>query len=45
MSAAEARQTPADSPYRTDGLRAVLMFGEDTVSLAEIDFFDWEPPG
>jgi hypothetical protein len=30
------------APYRTDGLRAVLMFGQDTVSLAEIDFFDWE---
>jgi hypothetical protein len=42
MSAAEARQMPAGSPYHTDGLRAVLMFGSETVSLAEIDFFDWE---
>lgn len=41
-SAAEARPSPAGSPYRTDGLRTVLMFAEDTVSLAEIDFFDWE---
>jgi LssY C-terminus len=34
------RQT--QTPYRTDGLRAVLLFGQDTVSLAEIDFFNWE---
>jgi hypothetical protein len=32
-----------DSPsYGTDGLRAVLMFEGKAVSLAEIDFFDWE---
>jgi hypothetical protein len=41
-SAAEPRQSPDDASYRTDGLRAVLMFGENSVSLAEIDFFDWE---
>jgi hypothetical protein len=39
---AAAAQTPDDLPYRTDGLRAVLVFGGDAVSLAEIDFFDWE---
>lgn len=42
VSAAEVRQTPAGSSYHTDGLRAVLLFGQDAVSLAEIDFFDWE---
>ena len=42
MSAAEPRQLPDRSSYRTDGLRAVLLFGPDPVSLAEIDFFDWE---
>jgi hypothetical protein len=38
--AAEAAE--AQTPYYTDGLRAVLVFGQDTVSLAGIDFFDWE---
>jgi hypothetical protein len=28
--------------YTTDGLRAVLVFGERPVSLSEIDFFNWE---
>jgi hypothetical protein len=41
-SAAEPWPAPDGSPYRTDGLRAVLVFGGDAVSLAEIDFFDWE---
>jgi hypothetical protein len=39
---AAADQTTDGSPYRTDGLRAVLKFGGEAVSLAEIDFFDWE---
>jgi hypothetical protein len=30
------------TPYRTDALRAVLVFGSDPQSLAEIEFFDWE---
>jgi LssY C-terminus len=42
VSAAEPRWTPDGSPYCTDGLRAVLMFGGEAVSLAEVDFFDWE---
>jgi hypothetical protein len=42
VSATEVRQTPAGSSYRTDGLRAVLVFGGKAVSLADIDFFDWE---
>jgi hypothetical protein len=42
VSAAEPRQTPDGSSYHTDGLRAVLMFGGEAVSLAEVDFFDWE---
>jgi hypothetical protein len=42
VSAAEPGQTPEGSSYHTDGLRAVLMFGDAAVSLAEVDFFDWE---
>ena len=41
-SAARSEQTLANSPYHTDGLRAVLVFGDKAVSLAQIDFFDWE---
>jgi hypothetical protein len=33
---------PDDATYWTDGLRAVLLFTGEPVSLAEIDFFDWE---
>jgi len=35
-------QDSGESTVHTDGLRAVLEFGDETVSLAEIDFFDWE---
>ena len=42
VSAAEPGQMPDGSPYRTDRLRAVLVFGGKAVSLAEVDFFDWE---
>jgi hypothetical protein len=35
-------QTRDGSPYRTDGLRAVLVFGGEARSLADVDFFDWE---
>ena len=31
-----------DIQYTTDGLRAVLMFGDRPASLTTIDFFDWE---
>jgi LssY C-terminus len=41
-SAAEPGGAPDGSSYRTDGLRAVLVFGGEAVSLAEVDFFDWE---
>jgi hypothetical protein len=40
-SAATA-QTPDGPSYHSDGLRAVLVFGGKAMSLAEIDFFDWE---
>ena len=40
--AAAPGQTPDGSSYHTDGLRAVLVFGGNAVSLAEVDFFDWE---
>jgi len=42
VSAAEPGRTPDGSSYHTDGLRAVLAFGGNAVSLAEVDFFDWE---
>jgi hypothetical protein len=42
FSAAGPGQTPDGSSYHTDGLRAVLVFGGDAVSLAEVDFLDWE---
>jgi hypothetical protein len=42
VTAAEPQQTSDGSSYRTDGLRAVLLFGPNPVSIAEIDFFAWE---
>jgi LssY C-terminus len=42
VSAAGPGQTPEGSSYHTDGLRTVLVFGGNAVSLAEVDFFDWE---
>jgi hypothetical protein len=42
VSAVEPGQTPDGSSYRTDGLRSVLVFGRQAVSLADVDFFDWE---
>jgi hypothetical protein len=32
----------ATSDFQTDGLRAVMIFQHEPVSLAEIDFLDWE---
>jgi hypothetical protein len=40
--ASDPGQVPSGSSYHTDGLRAVLVFGSEAVSLAEIDFFHWE---
>jgi hypothetical protein len=34
--------TPGASSYHTDGLRAVLIFETDPVSLTEIDIIGWE---
>jgi hypothetical protein len=42
VSAAEPQQAPNGPPYRTDGLRVVLIFEGKAVSLADIDFFGWE---
>ena len=42
LSAAEPGQTSDGWSYHTDGLRTVLVFGGNAVSLAEVDFFDWE---
>ena len=33
---------PGSVFYTTDGLRAVLVFGDRPASLEEIEFFDWE---
>jgi len=40
--AEEARLKIRGESCRTDGLRAVLVFGDDEVSLEHIDIFDWE---
>ena len=40
--ASERRETPQGSTYHTDGLRAVMVLANEAVSLAEVDFFDWE---
>ena len=42
VAASEPRETPEGSSYHTDGLRAVMVFANEAVSLAEVDFFDWE---
>lgn len=36
------RKTPDGLINCSDGLRAVIVFGAEPVSLAEIDFFNWE---
>ncbi len=36
------RTTPGGSTYHTDGLRAVLIFDSQPVSLTEIEFMGWE---
>jgi hypothetical protein len=38
----EPRTTPGGAIYQTDGLRAVLVFGQESVSLSEIEFFEWQ---
>jgi hypothetical protein len=43
-SAAEFQRSRDDWHYQTDGLRAVLVFGGKSVSLGEVQFFDWERP-
>ena len=41
-SVEEPRGAPDESTYRTDGLRAVLLFGGQSVALPDLEFFDWE---
>lgn len=36
------RTTPGGSTFYTDGLRAVLIFDSQPVSLTEIEFMGWE---
>ena len=42
VTASEPREVPDGSNYHTDGLRAVMVFAKEAVSLSEVDFFDWE---
>jgi hypothetical protein len=35
------RRTPDGAAYHTDGLRAVLVFRNDTIPLSEIELFEW----
>ena len=43
-SAAGRPVMPDRSTYHTDGLRAVLLFGGQSVALSDLAFFDWERP-
>ena len=36
------RTTPAGSTYHTDGLRVVLIYVDDPLSMTEIEFIGWE---
>jgi hypothetical protein len=40
----QPRHNYTESPYFTDGLRAVIFTADQAVSLTEVDFFDWEHP-
>ncbi len=42
VMASQPRTTPSGSKYHTDGLRSVSLFEHSSVSLSEIEFFDWE---
>ncbi|UCD79596.1 MAG: lipase family protein, partial [Desulfobacterales bacterium] len=39
---ANPRYNLTDSPYWTDGMRAVFVFSEETTALNELEFFDWK---
>jgi LssY C-terminus len=41
VGAASPRTMPNGSTYHTDGLRAVMVFKAETVSLSEVDLFEW----
>ena len=42
VSRSSPRMTPRGSTYHTDGLRAVLFYDDEPVSLTEIEFIGWE---
>ena len=42
VASASPRTTPGGSSYHTDGLRAVLIYDNNPVSLTEIEFMSWE---
>ena len=43
VARSKPRTTPGGSTYHTDGLRAVLIFDRQPVSLTEIEVMSWEP--
>ena len=42
VSASSPRTTPGGSSYYTDGLRAVMIFEGDPISMTEIELMSWE---
>ncbi len=44
-SRAEPERNFMDQPWWSDGMRAVLVFGDDAVPVTKITLFDWEWPG
>ena len=44
VSASSPRKTPGGSSYFTDGLRAVMIFESDPISMTEIEIMSWENP-
>jgi hypothetical protein len=42
VAVATPQTAPDGSGYHTDGLRAVMVFRSEAISLSEIDFFEWQ---
>ena len=42
VAVATPRTAQDGSGYHTDGLRAVMVFRSEAISLSEIDFFEWQ---
>ncbi len=43
VEVARAQETPADSRYHTDGLRAVVFFVTRPLALSDVELLDWTP--